>query len=95
MLESNPHKLRSAELLQVALLVFQSGHLVLYLNDFVKVGDSKGIAAFLKQLDELCVVEAELDIKDFFLIIRKLFALHRKDLLSNSSHQLSFQKVDR
>ena len=40
MLEGNPHKLRSAELLQVALLVFQRGHFVLYLNDFVKFGDS-------------------------------------------------------
>ena len=69
-LEGDPHELRGAELLQVVPLVLQSCHLLLNLDHFVEICISEGISTLLKQLNELCVVKAELDVKDFFLIPR-------------------------
>ena len=69
-LEGDPHELRGAELLQVARLVLQLSHLLLNCDHFVEFGVSEGISTLCEQLKQLCVVKAELDVKDFLLTFR-------------------------
>ena len=88
-----PHEHWRTELFQVSLLIFQLCHLLLNLDDFIEFGSFESISTLFEQIDELRVVEAELNVKDSFLIVLKRLTLHTEKLLLDCRHQFCLQKM--